>query len=414
MNTPARQISGGNDLRLSPPDPVRAPAAGPSILNHFWLIVVIGVLGVAAMLPSTPTQIALALVFFIATLGLGWFALSRAAQAERSRLDAERSAHATEMSELRQQGFNGLDRLCLDVLPIWSGQIDVARSHTEDAVIALSQRFADLSERLQRGAETASLTTDGDNSLLLLLSAAQSDLHAIVTSMRTALGSKESLLAEVGALASHTETLSRMAREVADIAKQTNLLALNAAIEAARAGDVGRGFAVVADEVRKLSTLSGETGMKISRTVDTVNQAIAEALRVSRQYAEQDENLVNQSGSVIESVVDRFSGAVTTLSQSSAMLLQQNQEIAEEVAEVLVALQFQDRVSQMLGHVSSDIGKLHTHIGDSQQAVAQGGSINAAQWLSELSQTYTTPEQHAVHRGGAARRAPDEAGITFF
>ena len=69
-----------------------------------------------------------------------------------------------------------------------------------------------------------------------------------------------------------------MAEEVANIAKQTNLLALNAAIEAARAGESGRGFAVVADEVRKLSTQSGETGTRIHDTVNTVSEAIAQAL----------------------------------------------------------------------------------------------------------------------------------------
>ncbi len=400
------------DNRTSTQASFPVPPAGLSVANRFWPIVVIGLLGVAAIMPNTPTRIAIALVFFLACLALGGFALARLSRAERLSREAERSAHVEELAAQRSRGLNGLDRLCIDVLPIWSGQIDVARNHTEEAVLALSQRFGDLSQRLLHSAGSSG--GDGDEPLLQLLSTAQNDLHAIVASLRTALGSKESLLTEVGKLASHTETLSRMAREVADIAKQTNLLALNAAIEAARAGEVGRGFAVVADEVRKLSSLSGETGMKISRTVDTVNQAIAEALRVSRQYAEQDENLVAQSGTVIEGVVERFGGAATTLSQSSAELRQESLEIAQEIAEVLVSLQFQDRVSQILEHVNLDIGKLHAHIGDSRQAVDQGGSIDAQQWLAELSKTYTTPEQYAVHRGSASSPAPDASGVTFF
>ncbi|MFV5213724.1 methyl-accepting chemotaxis protein [Azonexus caeni] len=397
-------------MRQDSASPLPAVHARPIDL---WPIGLIGLLGVVAMMPGSLAEAAIAGGFLLACLGLGWFALSRQARAHAARYEAASAACRDETERLAQQGLSGLDRLCLDLLPIWSGQIETARSHTEDAAVSLSTRFADISQRLQQ-ATAGSEAAAGDGNLLQLLNSAQDELHAIIASLRTALGTKESLLAEVGALASHTETLSRMAREVAEIAKQTNLLALNAAIEAARAGDVGRGFAVVADEVRKLSTLSGDTGMKISRTVDTVNHAIAEAQRVSRQYAEQDEALVNHSGAVIESVVERFSGAATALSESSAALRQQNLEVAQEVAEVLVALQFQDRVSQMLGHVSSDIGKLHTHIGDSRQEVAQGGSIDAEQWLSELSQTYTTPEQHAVHRGNAARRAPEESGITFF
>ena len=390
--------------------PVRTGSSRPVDL---WPIAVAGILGVLAIAPRSLADTAIAGGFLVACLGLGWFALSRQARALAAQAAATCVACRDDAARQPPQGLSGLDRLCLDLLPIWSGQIETARSHTEEAAVSLSTRFADISQRLQQAA-AGNEAAAGDGNLLQLLNSAQDELHAIIASLRTALGTKESLLAEVGALASHTDTLSRMAKEVAEIAKQTNLLALNAAIEAARAGEVGRGFAVVADEVRKLSTLSGDTGMKISRTVDTVNHAIAEAQRVSRQYAEQDEALVNHSGGVIESVIERFSGAATALSQSSAALRQQNQEVAEEVAEVLVALQFQDRVSQMLGHVSSDIGKLHVHIGDSRQTVAQGGSIDAEQWLSELSQTYTTPEQHAVHRGSAARQAPAEAGITFF
>jgi len=62
-----------------------------------------------------------------------------------------------------------------------------------------------------------------------------------------------------------------MAAEVANIAGQTNLLALNAAIEAARAGESGRGFAVVAGEVRNLSSLSSNTGKKMSDKVQVIS-----------------------------------------------------------------------------------------------------------------------------------------------
>ncbi|MDD5249754.1 MAG: methyl-accepting chemotaxis protein, partial [Rhodocyclaceae bacterium] len=213
------------------------------------------------------------------------------------------------------------------------------------------------------------------------------------------------------------DALKHMAKDVGEIAKQTNLLALNAAIEAARAGDVGRGFAVVADEVRKLSDLSGETGKKISATIETVNQAIASTLEISSRYARQDEEMVANSEKVIEHVVSRVHGAVQGLVDASDQLRQENQSVGEEIAEVLVALQFQDRVSQVLGHVRNDMGKLNERIVNQERRVAEGvnpGAIDATAWLDELSHTYTVPEQHVVHRGGKPAATADSADITFF
>jgi len=315
--------------------------------------------------------------------------------------------------------ISGLDKLCVGVLPIWSGQIDIARNHTEEAAIALAARFSDISQRLESSTAHGSLGHNAESQpLVTLLQETQKELDSIILSLRAALASKESLLTEVLTLSSYTETLQGMAQDVGDIASQTNLLALNAAIEAARAGDVGRGFAVVADEVRKLSNLSGETGKKISETVDTVNRAISETLQASRRYTEQDETLVHDSSAVIERVISRFGRAATDLTEASAKLRQESTAVGAEVSEVLVALQFQDRVSQVLNHVKDDLHKLQQNIENSEQLLSTGSNplpVDAAQWLEELSRTYTMPEQHRVHQGGSAQdNSSNSTEITFF
>ncbi len=364
--------------------------------------------------------IALGLLFIAVTSATGFFNRTRHRNALRAAIKAERDACNTRQEEKNNHSIDGLDRLCVDVLPVWAGQIEMAKQHTEDAAISLTQRFADISQRLTRSTEQMG---DGheNQSLLGLIHEAQQELDSIISSLQAALSTKETLLQEITTLSSHTGALQRMAREVGDIASQTNLLALNAAIEAARAGDVGRGFAVVADEVRKLSTLSGETGKKISATVETVNRAIAETLNVSQQYAEQDKALVDNSSEVIGSVISRFGQAATTLNAASENMRQESLAVSQEVADVLVALQFQDRVSQVLNHVNDDLKKLKNNIEEGHQQQASGQirtQIDAARWLAELSKTYTMPEQHAVHRGKgsepSSKNSAGSADITFF
>lgn len=311
--------------------------------------------------------------------------------------------------EYPQARLAGLDRLCCGVLPVWSGQVEMARSHTESSMTSLTARFEEIKQRIENTMHSSQ--SNGGDSLIALLRENEIELNSIITTLRSALAMKESMLSEVASLSQLTEELKNMAQDVGDIAKQTNLLALNAAIEAARAGEVGRGFAVVADEVRKLSDLSGGTGKKIRETVETVNKAIADTLEISHQYAKKDAEMVVDSEKVIEQVVSRVHTVVTGLSESADVLRQETHAVGEEIAEVMVALQFQDRTSQILSHVCKDMDKLKERI-SSQEERTSSATIDASVWLEELSQTYTVAEQHAVHRGESAKTAASE--ITFF
>ncbi|WP_409457080.1 methyl-accepting chemotaxis protein [Pseudomonas oryzihabitans] len=248
------------------------------------------------------------------------------------------------------------------------------------------------------------------------MAASQNQLDGILQSLREALSSKGALLNEVNGLASLTEQLKSMAKDVGDVARQTNLLALNAAIEAARAGEAGRGFAVVADEVRKLSTLSGDTGQKIGETVETVNGAIARTLELSQLHAERDTGTLNQSGETIEQVIGAFGGTTREVVERSDALAENASAVGGAIAEVLVALQFQDRVSQMLGHVRDDQARLECLVAERRALAASGQALpplDTKAWLAELARTYTMAEQVAVHHGKRAA-APAESDITFF
>ncbi|MDO8699340.1 MAG: methyl-accepting chemotaxis protein [Rhodoferax sp.] len=363
----------------------------------------------ALLVPAGMPPLALAVCVAVVTMAAAWWALRQC-----------RAQHLHMEQTLRAQYIDGLESLCVGVLPIWSSQIEMARSQTEQGINDLAARFANLSQRLQSAIAVSQSGSGGDGStkgVVALLNDSQTELNAIITSLRSSLKEKDDMLVEIHGLSSFTEALQEMAKDVGAIAQQTNLLAINAAIEAARAGTVGRGFAVVASEVRVLSKRSGETGKKIADTVESVNKAIAKTLQVSRQYAEQDAEMVAHSEQVIESVLGQFRSAVTDLNDSATVLRQENQLIQGEISDVLVALQFQDRVSQMLTHVRTDQDKLSQTLDESDQQLAAGvmpQSIDASAWLDALASTYTTQEQVAMHGGSQTQQSSSSTEITFF
>ncbi|MFH2135572.1 MAG: methyl-accepting chemotaxis protein [Pseudomonadota bacterium] len=382
--------------------------------------VVLGVTAIVTLLASsgiTVQAFALVAVIMVVALASGAMSVRGQKAAQLDTVAAMRRQMDEELAQERAKHVEGLGNVCIEVLPVWSNQIEMARAQTEGAITDLSMRFANLSQRLSAAVDASGGEGGGQAGLVGLLQNSQRELNSIITSLRAALEVKRAMLGEVQTLARFTGDLQKMAQDVADIAGQTNLLALNAAIEAARAGEVGRGFAVVADEVRKLSNLSGETGKKMSATVDTVNKAIASTLRVSEQYAEQDAAMVMNSEQTIAQVLSQFGDATSALANSTETLRHESQVIGGEIANVLVDLQFQDRVSQMLMHVRNDMDKLDGHLREGEQARAAGNvlaAMDARAWLSELAQTYTMPEQHVAHGGTAPAESNNDSDITFF
>ncbi|HSD36680.1 MAG TPA: methyl-accepting chemotaxis protein [Rhodocyclaceae bacterium] len=283
-----------------------------------------------------------------------------------------------------------INALVSEVVPQWNRHVALAQKQAKDAIEVLAQRFASLAQRL--AASSATDKRGGDDTALQAIHEAEEGLRVIIDTLNSTQDFRSALVNEVASVASHTDDLRKMAEEVANIAKQTNLLALNAAIEAARAGESGRGFAVVADEVRKLSTQSGETGKRIHDTVNTVSEAIAQALQLSEQFAAREATAVGSSRQTAESIVSNFNATAQSLSQSLQAMHDERHEVEANVNEVLANLQFQDRVHQILDHVLSDMDRMSSA---ARTLTASPGSAppDAQEWLATLSRNYTMHEQ---------------------
>lgn len=74
------------------------------------------------------------------------------------------------------------------------------------------------------------------------------------------------------------QQITKIAKDIKDIAFQTNILALNASVEADRAGAAGKGFAVVADEVKQLAAKSAAA---TQRAIDMVSNTKAIIIQTS-------------------------------------------------------------------------------------------------------------------------------------
>ncbi len=352
---------------------------------------------------------------------LAYWALSKSLQQlalseQQSSDQAEIQQQLTSLAELAGNYLQWLK----EVVPLWRRQTDLAKGQTEQGMTELSQRFSDIHDRLQVAIQSSQQTASGlsgQQGLSSLITTSETELQQIVVKLKSIVASRDEMLQKLVDLSQITDELRNMSSEVAGIASQTNLLALNAAIEAARAGEQGRGFAVVADEVRSLSNRSGEAGASISERIEQVNQSLEVTLERAQHFASEESNILTEAETTIGSVLSRFHDAGTKIVTTSAILEDESSRVRQDVEEVLVALQFQDRVSQMLEHVIHDMQKLTEEVALQQSALQQGKAVapvDISFWLNSVSETYTTLEQAAVHTGTDSNQAPADSEITFF
>ena len=324
----------------------------------------------------------------------------------------EHHAVIDDVRQVTSPGSQHIESLCLQTFPVWRRQVETVRNQTEESVTELTVRFAELVQRLQTTMDASRRTAgdDSQDSIVATFSGAETALQSVIGCLRATQNGRAQMLDQVRILTNYTEELQSMSSEVAAIAAQTNLLALNAAIEAARAGDAGRGFAVVADEVRKLSTLSSQTGKNMSDKVNVINEAIADAFRVAEQAAIEDSEVLKRSESSVSDVLGTFSRVVENLVQSKNIMQEEGNGIRCEIEDMLVALQFQDRTSQILSHVCLNLEDLENTL------ARECGSeqLDIASWLKKMEQGYATMEERINHIGQKAEPSSEDQEITFF
>lgn len=297
--------------------------------------------------------------------------------------------------EINNKKLKKMTELCQAIVPLWQGQLDDVIGQSSEAIENLTVRFADIVQALTQTLQDVEQLESGHSgtSIAEVIENSEQELGALNSNFQMILSSKVKLLNEVTQLQSFATELQTMAIDVQGIAGQTNLLALNAAIEAARAGESGRGFAVVADEVRTLSQRSSDTGQKMTDKVDGICSAMDTAVETTESQLEDEQSKSDASQQLIQDVISRLNSLINSFSESSALLKTHTGEITTEINDILVSLQFQDRVTQILDHTKEEIARFSTLINNPDDIL----NIDKAQWLKEMSQGYTTSSQRDLH-----------------
>lgn len=283
------------------------------------------------------------------------------------------------------------------VLPVLRRQLTETAGEVESSVVEICTNFQSMARQARQTVTQAAETLEGGeagssaSSVAALIDRSRSTLdHLLDHTGRTNAASLDAVhrMEEVDlAMGSIVKKLA----EVETIARANRLLAMNARIEAVRAGAHGGAFSVVADEIsaqaRRSTGLAGEIA-DVVRSLSSAVQGVAADLKrivaevetVGKSTREGIENSLMQ----LESVDLRMRSSLEQASQSSS-------ELADAISRAVMGLQFQDRVSQRVGHVVEALERV-------EAAAAALGPLPEAsgEMLAHLSRNYTMHSERAT------------------
>lgn len=150
---------------------------------------------------------------------------------------------------------------------------------------------------------------------------------------------------------------------------------------------------------------------------EQITVAIVSTCQAAHDSRQHERASMAASEAVIGAVLNDFRNATDALVLSSSQIKDESIGIKSEVGEALVQLQFQDRVSQVMAHVKTNIARLPDYMEQSRLQFARSGvlcPLDTAGLLAELESTYAMADERALHNGSVQAGQTQDSEITFF
>lgn len=273
----------------------------------------------------------------------------------------------------------------------------------------------------------------------------ETKVHEISNELTLIAKRKSENIEKMNEIRDQVKTTLLYSKNIENIARGTKILAINASVEAAQAGEYGRTFAVVADAIQTVAQQSHNTAIEIIDQMNLMDQSIEGNVNLIKDAINIESRCIDSTIVIINDVFLSLIDSIFLLSHNIHNIVEttfgDSSQIKQEVASIIVDLQFQDMTKQISEHIVKILEDVKTDISRSDQdnnlsyMDKTASKVNLLQRFNNVATTYaekniakTTLDalskqstiHSAIHPNSRISAQPKETGasndsdITFF
>jgi methyl-accepting chemotaxis protein len=244
-------------------------------------------------------------------------------------------------------------------------QLRQTSKQIEDSVVGVCDSFQGIAQRAQATVARATgfLGNDGQStsdkrSFEGLIDACSSTLVKILNTTIEAGDVSRRAIERIEEMDKASQQISEALRQLDQITNSNRMLAFNARIEAAHAGTAGMGFAVVAVELAAATVKSRAVTAQVGELALNLRALAQSTLHDLRNMNEKDAERVEQCRQEVDESLRDLQVAHSEMAAMLNGMTADGALLATDIGSAVRGLQFQDRTSQRIAHVVSDLDTL--------------------------------------------------------
>ncbi|MGZ5050985.1 MAG: hypothetical protein ACXWAS_08020 [Methylobacter sp.] len=372
------------------------------------LPIVLGEAVVFSQSGVSPLSLLIGALLIVSSIGVGAYLWHRRTD-ELNQINSRWQQDQNDQIEAIVTYTSELERLLLTISPILSQHVMVSREHTEQEIISLTYRFSDMVQRLQQIVINADSALGGssynpDN----IISTSHELLKPALNMLNKVHQEGHEVWAGLQKLSGRTVELKTVVSDVNDISVRLEQFALSLS-NASSDSEPGQSSTAIADQAGKLAHDFLDVFKRLEHEVNDVALAAETALQIA-ESVQLDDTAIRQTEANIDQTLSHL-GQVLAQYRDNACLLRNNAEqIQDEINNVLVTLQFQDRVSQILTQVENNLLNMQKTI----ESIQQQGNARDVNML-KVDEAVEHIEEKYKSVGSYPEHASDNSDdLTFF